>query len=92
MRKLDRNREYYQVFGYSGVHHEQDGILFNAVGHPVVIRNGMAVPLSDKGEPEPEAVKEGPDLVELRQMAKIYDVEGYEDMTVDELQKALEGV
>lgn len=91
MRKFDPSRDHYQVFGIAGVHWEQDGVLFSSSG-PVIIRNGMAVPVKDKSEPEPEVVQEGPDLVELRQMAKIYGIEGHETMSVDELQKALEGV
>jgi len=90
MRKFDPHREWYQVFGVSGVHREQGGVLFNNAGKPVVIRDGMAVPLNDKSEPEPAAVTpEGMSLKELRDMAKVYEVEGYEKMSADELKNAL---
>ena len=92
MRKLDHNRESYQVFGYPGVEREQDGILFNHSGNPVIVRNGMVVQLKDKNEPEPEVEPEGSDIAYLRQVAKVYSIEGYENMNKDELQKALEGV
>lgn len=92
MRRLDPNRESYQVFGYAGVHREQDGILFNAAGNPVIVRAGQVIALRDKNEPEPEVASDTSELLELRQMAKIYSIEGADDMSKDELQKALEGV